>query len=85
MESVPCVSVSALTAELFEEWTQTLDEFEGQGHRSKLKVTRLKDMISEVSSGLVFVHSVMTRRHLIEKISVIGFGFGQICVIFLPI
>ncbi len=64
MESVPCVSVSALTAELFEEWTQTLDEFEGQGHRSKLKVTRLKDMISEVSSGLVFVHSVMTRRNL---------------------
>ena len=40
------------------------DEFEGQGYRSKVKVARLKNVISEVPDGLVFVHYVMIRRHL---------------------
>ncbi len=33
------------------------------GHRSKVKVTRLKLVVSEVSDGLAFLHSVMTRCH----------------------
>ncbi len=40
------------------------DEFEGQGHRSKVKITSLKKVISEVSDGLVFVLSAMTRLHV---------------------
>ena len=74
MEPVPsvCPSVSALMAEPFDELTQNFvealtlisDEFEGQGHRSKVKLARLKNVISEVSGGLIFVHSVIIRRHL---------------------
>ncbi len=65
MESVPsvcgCLSVSALTAEPFDVDTKfgggydldnISDECEGQGHRSKVKVTRLKSVISKVSDGL---------------------------------
>ncbi len=66
-----CLSVSPLTAEPFDLKTQNgggidldniSDEFEGQGHRSKFKVTRLKNVISEVSDGLslcIFCHDVM--------------------------
>ncbi len=46
-----CLFVSALTAEPFDTWSRNLvegltliisDEFAGQGHRSKVKVTRSK-------------------------------------------
>ena len=43
------------------------DEFEGQGHRSKVKVARMKNVISKVPNGLVFVHYVMIRHHLTSR------------------
>ncbi len=69
-----CLSVSAFTVEPFDVETQNLvealtliiiilNEFEGQGHRSKVKDTRFKNVISEVSYGLSFCKPVMTRRH----------------------
>ncbi len=57
-----CLSVSTLLVEPVDKWTQNLvhwltldniwDEFEGQGHRSKVKVARLKNLILKFSGGL---------------------------------
>ncbi len=47
------------------------NKFEGQGHRSKVKVARLENLIFEVSGELVSVHSVMTCRHVTSRCDVL--------------
>ena len=42
------------------------DEFDGQGHRSKVKVAMLKNAIFGASDGLAYVYMYSLSHHLVS-------------------